>query len=208
VADLYDGPSLLKAATSYCLAILPEVLTEEALQRGTPCAEWDVEALLRHTVDSAVSLTQLASAGGLVLAGNDGDAPRGVSLLPRLSEQLRALAATWDSLSGVDTLLPLGDQLIWASTAAAAGAVEIAVHGWDLAQACRLDRPIPAPLAKDLLDLATRVVCGPVRHREFAHPLSVTGAAGASDQLLAFLGRDARRRSPWPGPAATGGGQT
>ncbi|MGH3624198.1 MAG: hypothetical protein ACRDQ5_20820 [Sciscionella sp.] len=35
-----------------------------------------------------------------------------------------------------------------------AGAVDIVVHGWDLAKGCGQRRPIPSSLAEEMLDLA------------------------------------------------------
>jgi len=68
-------------------------------------------------------------------------------------------------------------------------ALEIAVHGWDMSQACGHRRPIPQPLAAGLLTLAPLLVPETGRHPLFAAPATVPPGAGPSDRLAAFLGR-------------------
>jgi uncharacterized protein (TIGR03086 family) len=73
---------------------------------------------------------------------------------------------------------------------AAAGATEIAVHGWDIARACGQRRDIPAALAGPLLAASSLVVDVAPRRGLFAAPVPVPPEAGPSDRLLAYLGRD------------------
>jgi uncharacterized protein (TIGR03086 family) len=78
-----------------------------------------------------------------------------------------------------------------AAALARTGALEIAVHGWDIAQAMALPRPVPAALATQLMRTARQLVPRPaVRHPLFGPPLSVPAEADPSDRLVAFLGRD------------------
>ncbi len=71
---------------------------------------------------------------------------------------------------------------------AAAGALEITVHGWDVAQACGLDHPIPGSLAAALLDVAVDLVADADRPARFGRPPA--GESGdPGEALLAFLGR-------------------
>jgi uncharacterized protein (TIGR03086 family) len=72
---------------------------------------------------------------------------------------------------------------------ACTGALEISVHGWDVARACGHDRPLPVPLAVDLLSVAPLLVDDADRPGRFAGPVDVPPSAGAGDRLLAFLGR-------------------
>jgi hypothetical protein len=69
------------------------------------------------------------------------------------------------------------------------GALEIAVHGWDISQACGRREPIPDGLALDLLEVAPLLVTTADRHVLFAAPVSASAAASPSDRLAAFLGR-------------------
>ena len=77
------------------------------------------------------------------------------------------------------------------------GAVEIAVHAWDVGQSCGGRWPIPEPLAGLLLPAAVALVCDDERPGLFAAPVRVPAAASAGDRLAAFLGR-----APGARPAA------
>lgn len=70
------------------------------------------------------------------------------------------------------------------------GAVEVAVHGWDVAWACGRPRPIPEALAAELLALAPFFVTPFDRPVRFAVPLQPAAVGDPYEELLAFLGRD------------------
>ena len=76
-----------------------------------------------------------------------------------------------------------------ASLMAAAAALEVTVHGWDVSRACGQRQPIPRALATALLVLAPALVPRAGRHPLFAAPVTVAATAGPSDRLAAFLGR-------------------
>ena len=70
-------------------------------------------------------------------------------------------------------------------------ALEVTVHGWDVARALDLDHPVPPALAVDLLPVA-RALVGEGR---FAPALAVAGDPGAPSgvRLLGAVGREADR---------------
>ena len=72
---------------------------------------------------------------------------------------------------------------------AAAAALEVAVHGWDMSQACGQRQPIPHALAIDLLAIAPVLVPRTGRHPLFGAPVAAAATDGPSDRLAAFLGR-------------------
>jgi hypothetical protein len=73
---------------------------------------------------------------------------------------------------------------------AAVGVVEIAVHGWDIAAACREGQPIPSVLAIEILAIIPLVVTDATRHGRFAAPVAAAPQASPSDRLVALLGRN------------------
>jgi uncharacterized protein (TIGR03086 family) len=75
-----------------------------------------------------------------------------------------------------------------AGLVACTGAIEIAVHGWDVSAARGVVRPIPAVLATRMLRLGPLVVAG--REGLFAGPVEVPAQASPGDRLVGFLGRD------------------
>ena len=75
---------------------------------------------------------------------------------------------------------------------AVTGAIEIAVHGWDISVACGARRPVPPGLAAILLPIAPLLIAPGTRPGLFAGPVRLPGPASAGDQLVAFLGRQPR----------------
>ena len=90
----------------------------------------------------------------------------------------------------------IGGHWLPRDIAAGAGALEVAMHGWDIALACGRPEPIPVPLAAHLLQLSPLLVPTAGRAPLFAEPVPVPAAAGPSDQLAAFLGRPPGQRFP------------
>ena len=68
----------------------------------------------------------------------------------------RAVLGAWAAGPPEDVLV--GERPLDVRVMAAVGAVEIAVHGWDVARACGQRRPIPDGLAAELLSVARCVV--------------------------------------------------
>ena len=99
---------------------------------------------------------------------------------PRAERALRSFA-----LPGADVV---EDRC---ADACCGAAVEIAVHGWDISQATGQRRPVPCSLAFELLVVSQELVPDGNRDSIFAAPLPVTGPAGPSERLLAYLGRRA-----------------
>ena len=83
----------------------------------------------------------------------------------------------------------IADRALGAGLVAATGALEVAVHGWDVAQACGTRRPVPAALAEELLGLGRLLVADDDRPARFDAAVRLSAPAGPSDRLVAFLGR-------------------
>lgn len=116
-----------------------------------------------------------------------------VRLAEAVREDVRGLLESWRRWAA----LP-GPSCAWirvagmplpGDTVAFVGAVELAVHGWDIAQACGRPRPIPVPLALAILRRAPLVADPSTRPVLFAAPVAVPALASPSDRLLAYLGR-------------------
>jgi uncharacterized protein (TIGR03086 family) len=100
-------------------------------------------------------------------------------------------------------LISVGGCPATAAMVTCAGAVEVAVHAWDLARACGRPRPMPPEMAADLLAVAGLLVTDDDRRHRFAVPVDLPARSSAADRLLAFLGRDPdwtrSRRGQTPG---------
>jgi uncharacterized protein (TIGR03086 family) len=180
------GPvALLGRAVDYAFGSLL-LVTATDLPRATPCTRWDVEALLQHMNDSLLALCEAIGAGtvDLTVAPPVGTAADLVETLRTNGCRLRKVCA----IGEFPATSTIGDVALDMDTVAEAGAVEITVHGWDVARGCGVDRPIPEPLAQALLGVAGSVATDEDRPHRFAAPLSLGPSAAL--RLLGHLGRN------------------
>jgi uncharacterized protein (TIGR03086 family) len=194
VRDLPPGATgLLAGAISYTLGVCALVGPHD-MALPTPCADWDLAMLLAHLNTSIADLETAIRAGALDLERPPDHAVGDpVETLRDRAAQLLCAAYCYDdpgrfvAVSG----LPVPAGLV-----ACTGAVEIAVHGWDIsaARGCagcagvHPVPPIPAVLATRMLQLCPLLVAG--RESLFASPVEVPAQASPGDKLVAFLGRD------------------
>jgi len=188
------GQELLKSAVSYALAGA-DLVTPQLLPRATPCASWDLETLLDHLSDSIGVLGEAITTAGI----SPGPA-QGYDEPARLRGQAAGLLGTCAAAGPAGRRVAVGDRELTASMVAVTGAIEIAVHGWDIFAACGAARPVPPGLATVLLPIAPLLITPGTRPGLFADPVRLPGPAGPGDQLIAFLGRHPRMRAA-SGPA-------
>jgi uncharacterized protein (TIGR03086 family) len=194
MTSLTAGPLLLKDAVRYALACAGPV-TAEMMARPTPCSGWNLHRLRSHICASLDALCEGLSAGYVGPAAPETTADPGPAddLRDRAARLLAACAA-----APPDRPITIVNSDLTASVLAATGAIEIAVHTWDLSVACGGREPIPPELAADLLEFAPLLVTTATRAGLFADPVPAPAAAPPGHRLVAFLGRD-------PGwPAAPG----
>ncbi|GAA3609880.1 hypothetical protein GCM10022419_113650 [Nonomuraea rosea] len=180
---LVAGVALLERAIDYALGSF-RVVSPAALCRPTPCAGWNLQMLLDHMNDSLQALNEAA-------AGHIGWQRRPASRTPSALLLRDGATETLGLWAGTltDELISIDDRHLTSPMVAAVGAIEIAVHAWDVARACGEHHPIPPLLAEELLDLAHLFVTPADRPARFAPPLTVPPYAPAQDHLLAHLGR-------------------
>jgi uncharacterized protein (TIGR03086 family) len=197
VRDLPPGATgLLAGAIGYTLGVCA-LAGPHDMALPTPCADWNLAMLLAHLSASMADLETAIRAGALDLERPPDDAVGDpVETLRDRAAQLLWAAYGYDdpgrfvAVSG----LPVPVGLV-----ACTGAVEIAVHGWDVSAArggagCAGARPIepidpiPPALATRMLQLCPLLVAG--REGLFAGPVEVPAQASPGDKLVAFLGRD------------------
>jgi uncharacterized protein (TIGR03086 family) len=188
-----DERAVLTEAARYLFQNL--LLVREAdLATPTPCREWDLRRLLHHV---CASLAEVAG----VLAAHDSDEETGPAagsdpvgavraaivdfmLAAEALEAAPGLTGRWCEIQG---------RTLPAKTVVHVGAIEMAVHAWDIAQACGIDRPIPSGIASALLWVSPPLARAGLAGHVFAEPLPAPATATPSEQLLALFGR---RRAP------------
>jgi uncharacterized protein (TIGR03086 family) len=180
VAALTRGLELLESAVGYALTSTAMV-TPQLLSQATPCTAWDLATLLDHVSDSVDVLHEAISTTPVAPGQSD---PIG-----RLRGKLVALLAATARAEPADRPVAIWDRELAASIVAVTGAMEVTVHGWDIAVACGANRPVPPGLATVLLATAPLLAPAPARSGLFADPVRLRDPAGPSDELVAFLGR-------------------
>lgn len=180
--------ALLAGAISYALGACAVVGPQE-MSLPTPCQEWDLRLLLDHLAGSMADLETAIRTGRL---GPDGEHPPDPD--PDRQDQFQLLCDRAASLLCAcyearhpGRLVLVGGLPVPDGIVACTGAVEIAVHGWDVSAARGRGGPIPPGLATRMLRLCPLLVA--VRRGLFADPVEVPPAASPGDRLVAYLGR-------------------
>jgi uncharacterized protein (TIGR03086 family) len=183
-----NSARLLAGAIRYALGSLTWV-APGFLSRPTPCAAWDLATLLQHVNDSIAALHEGIATGyvGLAPAAQAAGDPAAGSLVATFRD--RAVQLLVASATAGNQDIAIADRRLPVGIVTAVGAVEIAVHGWDVTEACGRHRPIPAALADGILDIIPLVVSDATRNARFAAPVTVSPLASPGDQLVALLGR-------------------
>jgi uncharacterized protein (TIGR03086 family) len=231
---------LLAGALRYALSVCALVKPTE-LASPTPCAEWDIRALLWHLGESVADLEAGLRTGSLddtwpevpaeagsqtpslddtrqagpTLARLPGDddadpaSPFAVSREARLlgdghagplgvlRERAAALLCACYDGGPAGHFVVVGGLPLPAGIVACTGAVEIAVHGWDVSAALGRGGNIPPGLATRLLALSPLLATS--REGLFAAAVPVSPGASPGDRLLGYLGRDPGA-PPWARP--------
>ena len=187
------GTELLERAVSYTRASL-SMVTAADLGRSTPGREWRLGELLRHMDDSLQALHEAGATGQVRLRPGLDPAvgEPGLSVVESLRRRACALLGAW-SLLHAEAQVVVSGRVLPASLVALTGALEVAVHGWDVARACGVDRPLPDELARSLLAAAPALISAEDRGQRFAPAVPVAAWASASSRLLAHTGRQAAR---------------
>ncbi|MGB3442721.1 MAG: TIGR03086 family metal-binding protein [Actinophytocola sp.] len=184
---LRDGVGLLARAVDYAVDSL-DVVGRADLGRPTPCAGWDLRALLDHLNDALLALHEAATLGRVFPDIGDYAGGTAVDPIAVLRDRASRLVGAWTPPSPRKEVA-FGDLALTTAIVTTTGALEVAVHGWDVARACGVDRTIPAGLANDILDVVPLLVVAADRPVRFALPVELPFGAAPGDRLVAFLGR-------------------
>lgn len=167
-------------------------LTKKDWKRKSPCDGWsalDVLGHLGHCMDFSLEVLngtvppwEPATPPGAMVEGDP------VAWWNGFADRLRAFVAENDLSQEVDN--PTGKTTVNAGLSFPA--LDLFVHGWDIAKSAGLDLEIPSDViafAHAVIDpLPYERVRGP---RHYGDPLPVSDDATESDKFLAYVGRDA-----------------
>jgi uncharacterized protein (TIGR03086 family) len=196
IPDLRSADATAVRAT---MTVVSRVRAED-LDRPTPCAEWNLAALLAHMT---------AQPDGFAAAADGhGESPDEWRVRPlgedpsteyaRASERVIAAFAPETVLTSAFALPEFGDGVqVPGRQAISFHFVDYVVHGWDVARSLGLPYDLPAGLVELAVPVAEAVPGGDRRlvpGAAFAPERSVPDGSGPFARVLALLGR-----SPsWP----------
>jgi uncharacterized protein (TIGR03086 family) len=187
------APAALDQAVRYALAAA-EAVSPQLMRRPTPCRGWDLRMLLLHASESLDALGEGLTGGRIALlpaAATDQELADPAQAFGRRARALLATchAAQQDGQPLTRPTIAIADCPLATGLMITAGAIEIAVHGWDVAWACGHRQEIPPELAAELLEAAPLLIAAAGRAPLFGPPIAVPATASPSDRLAAFLGR-------------------
>ncbi|MEO3977678.1 TIGR03086 family metal-binding protein [Streptomyces sp. CAU 1734] len=189
-----DPRPLYERAAAQFTALL-ESVTPDRLGDPTPCAEFDIRALLTHSVDGLHLMAHIGEGGDWRTAPPRHSAATADNAWNTAYEDAhQRFTKAWSA----DELLGRTVSAPWGATMPGAAlfsfcVLETVVHGWDLHRA--LGRPLTLdaalaeaiwPVARDELPASPRG--GPV---PFGEVRPAPGGAGPYTRLAAWLGREA-----------------
>ena len=166
-----------------------EMVRPQDLGAPTPCASWDVRALVNHFIGTARWWAAMMT-GGAEPAAEDFAAG---DLVAAYKESIGVAAAAFEADGAMDKTVPLPFGQFPGTVVLGMAALDQFAHGWDLARALGLPTGLDPALAGELLSQARQTIPdafrGPDGVAPFGPAVQAPAGAGPADQLAAFLGR-------------------
>ncbi|HVM05137.1 MAG TPA: TIGR03086 family metal-binding protein [Acidimicrobiales bacterium] len=187
------GPVALHDAALDSTAAVVARVRPDQLGLPTPCALWDVRALIGHLVEANELFAVAAGSEPAVLPADDP-----LAAYPASTEAVRR---AWHQPGVLDRHVRLPFGALPGAVAVRMHFVDHLVHGWDLAVATGQDATLDPVLASAAHDEMTTALAGVPRGPDvaggpFAPPVPWPDDAPVHERLVAFLGR----RPPAPAP--------
>ncbi|MEU0969509.1 TIGR03086 family metal-binding protein [Streptomyces sp. NPDC005917] len=187
-AQEYGIGELLGRARDGALPVVRGI-SDGTLGGPTPCAEYDVKALVNHLFQVIVEFQKLAEKGSVDFTRTPDRVGEGADWRERFADEAERLVAAWSVPGAEDG--KAGAMDMPARTVGAMALLDLTVHGWDLARATGQREPsadpaVVAELAGQVAGLAPTARAMGV----FGEPVAVAEGASAFERLLAETGRD------------------
>jgi len=188
-AHLGQNPAEDVVAAMACFGRVLVQVDDEHLELETPCAGWNVEALISHVVLGDASVPLLFAGEPLpstmaidtaILGPNPVATWRGTAL---------AAIESWRTEGAMDQIVqhPVGERL--GSVFARFRLVDLLGHTWDLAHTIGVDADLPEALADASLDFLFPMLDELGESQVFGAPVEPPENASAAIRFLSLIGR-------------------
>ena len=155
----------------------------------TPCASWDVRAVVNHVISSAKWATASIGAGA---ESADLDFAAG-DFLASYDDCARIALAAFGAGGVLEAVYRVQFGEFSGAELLGIAATDQFTHGWDLARAIGLPTDLDPELAEELVAIGQKTVSeayrGPDGAAPFGPELPAPAGTGPADRLAAFLGR-------------------
>ena len=181
-----DLTSALDTSYSQTAGLVAQ-LADGDLAAASPCAGWDVRALLNHLLGATWMFTMVNQGQA---AGEDAGDVIGADPLLAVTTAAKENVASWGRPGGFD-----GERSYPFGTFPAQGAAminlgEVVVHNWDLARSTGQDLTIDPGLVAMVDGFCRSIPLDEFRaHGAFGPEVESTESASPTDRLMALLGR-------------------
>ncbi len=177
---------LLQRADAQMRRIISRVSPEQQAALPTPCADFDVRALVNHIVYDAQTFTTLLSGGQRQSPGAD---LIGQDWLGAYTTAADGLLSAWRT-RGTQGSLTTGLGELPATWAIGQHISDFVVHAWDVARATAQVADLDPELAEVALAWGRENLKPQFRGQAFGPEQPVQEDAPVYDRLVAFFGRD------------------
>ncbi|MEV1020303.1 TIGR03086 family metal-binding protein [Streptomyces sp. NPDC050264] len=186
----YGIGELLAVAAARAVPVVAGI-GDTTLSAPTPCADYDVKALVNHLFQVVVEFQKLAVKKDSDFAVTVDRVGEGPDWRERFAGEAEALAAAWSAPGAEDGTS--GAMNMPARLVGSMALLDLTVHAWDLARATGRPYEAPpevvAPLAAAVAELSPTARTMGV----FGEPVEVAAGAPPFVRLLAATGRDPYR---------------
>ncbi|MFE0249370.1 TIGR03086 family metal-binding protein [Streptomyces sp. NPDC059010] len=164
-------------------------IPDAALDAPTPCAEYDVKALVNHLFQVIVQFQRLAAKE----ASDFGETPDRVGAdsgwRERLADEAERLVAAWSAPGAEDGTT--GGMNMPARLVGSMALLDLTVHVWDLARATGQDYPgADEAVVTELSGAVAELAPTARKMGVFGEPVPEPEGASPFERLLALTGRD------------------
>lgn len=160
----------------------------DQLGASTPCSDWDVRALINHTIGAMQMFRDVAVKGEADLS-IFGDDLVGADPVASFDGIARETLAAWREEGRMSQPANMPWGAMPADIALSMLANDVLVHGWDLATATGQQVAWDQALAEDTYAFASGFFTPEIRGNEFAPEVEVDAGADVMSRLVALEGR-------------------